>query len=228
MAKVGLLVIATNKYIQFVTPLWESVKQHFLPGHEVTMFVFTNRTDFVPEPGQVAIPQQHIAWPGPTLFRYNIFSGAKDKLQEQDYLFYCDADMRFVDTVGDEVLGDLVGTIHPGFFDKPRQAFTYETRPNSLAYVKPEEGTKYFAGGFNGGKTQNFLAMCEKLAHNIGEDYKRGVIAVWHDESHMNRYFIDNPPTVQLSPAYCYPESWSIPFEKRLLALDKNHKEIRS
>lgn len=228
MAKIGLLVIATNKYIQFVPPLWESAKKHLLAGHDVTMFVFTNRTDFVPEPGQVVIPQGHIPWPGATLFRYNIFVSAKPHLSEMDYLFYSDADMLFVDSVGDEVLGDLVGTIHPGFFNKPRSEFTYETNVVSRASVASHEGTTYFAGGFNGGTRTNFLAMCETLATNIAADYQKNHIAVWHDESHMNRYFIDNPPTVQLSPSYCYPESWSIPFNKKLLALDKNHAEIRS
>lgn len=228
MAKIGLLVIATNKYIKFVDPLWQSVKQHFLPGHETTMFVFTNMTDFVPEQGQVVIPQQHMAWPGPTLFRYNIFHGAREKLSQMDYLYYCDADMKFVDAVGDEILGYRVGTIHPGFFNRPRHEFTYETNINSTAFVPSYDGKKYFAGGFNGGTSKSYLEMCKVLSDRIADDYRRGVIAVWHDESHMNKYFIENPPTVELSPAYCYPESWNIPFDKKLLALDKNHKEIRS
>jgi hypothetical protein len=44
----------------------------------------------------------------------------------------------------------------------------------------------------------------------------------------MNRYFIDNQPTKILDPSYCYPESWNIPFNKKLLALDKNHSDVRS
>jgi len=44
----------------------------------------------------------------------------------------------------------------------------------------------------------------------------------------MNRYFIDNKPTKILSPSYCYGESMNIPFERRLIALDKNHSEVRS
>ena len=34
--------------------------------------------------------------------------------------------------------------------------------------------------------------------------------------------------TVILDPSYCYPESWDLPFPKRLLALDKHHEEIRA
>ncbi len=70
--------------------------------------------------------------------------------------------------------------------------------------------------------------MSNFLANNIDIDYSRGIIAVWHDESHMNRYFIDNSPTVILSPSYCYPENVNLSYTKRLLALDKNHQEIRS
>lgn len=227
--KIGLLTIATNKYIRFVDPLWESAKKHFLTNHDVTMFLFTDSVDYKPDSKQVIIPQQHLVWPGPTLFRYNVFDLNKDKLKEMDYLFYCDADMLFVNTVGDEVLGERVATNHPGFFQSARQTFTYETNPRSLAFVPQNKGTYYFAGGFNGGTSKEYLKMAEKLSENISEDYSKGIVAVWHDESHMNKYFIDNPPTVILSPSYCYPESWTLDakIEKRLLALDKNHKEMR-
>lgn len=228
--KVGLLVIATNKYIQFVQPLWESAKKHFLPGQDVRLFLFTDaqETPLKADPQVSIIFQKHMAWPGPTLFRYNVFLAAEEKLKEMDYLFYCDADMLFVDTVGEVVLSDRVATAHPGFYDKPRAAFTYETNPASLAAVGPSEGIQYFAGGFNGGTSQEYLKMCKVISENVIQDYKKNIVAVWHDESHMNRYFINNPPTRVLSPAYCYPESWNLPFEKRLLALDKNHKEMRS
>jgi histo-blood group ABO system transferase len=69
--------------------------------------------------------------------------------------------------------------------------------------------------------------MANKISENIDIDYSRNIIAVWHDESHMNRYFIDNKPTLILSPSYCYGESMNIPFIKKLVALDKNHQEIR-
>jgi histo-blood group ABO system transferase len=86
----------------------------------------------------------------------------------------------------------------------------------------------YFAGGFNGGSSIEFLKMCDKISTNIEKDLQNGYIAIWHDESHLNRYFLDNPPTKILDPGYCYPESWGLPFSKKLLALDKNHEEMRS
>ena len=70
--------------------------------------------------------------------------------------------------------------------------------------------------------------MAECIKKNIDIDLNNNIIAVWHDESHLNRYFIDNKPEIELSPSYCYPENWNLPFEKKLIALDKNHNEIRS
>jgi hypothetical protein len=35
-------------------------------------------------------------------------------------------------------------------------------------------------------------------------------------------------PTLELTPSYCYPESWDMPFDKKLLALDKDHEEYRN
>lgn len=229
--KIGLLVIATNKYTQFIPPLYKSVKKYFMNGHDVKMFVFTNGE--IPENDDIIrVEQEHLGWPGATLHRYSIFDKNKEILSEMDYLFYCDADMRFVASVGDEILPDkdsngLVGTQHPGFFNKRREDFTYEINPISTACIKKNEGKIYFAGGFNGGTSKAFLNMCEELKNNINKDLEKDFIAVFHDESHMNRYFKDTIPNKILSPSHCYPESWNIPFEKKLLALDKNHSEIR-
>lgn len=224
--RIGLLVIATNKYIQFVAPLWESAKKHFMPGHEVTMFVFTNQPA-VPD-GTTRIEQEHLEWPGTTLMRYHIFLKHEELLSQMDYLFYSDADMRFVDRVGDEALGDLVATIHPGFYNKSRHEYTYERRPESSAYMGPNDGFAYFAGGFNGGKTQEYLKMAHACRAMIDADAKKGIVPIWHDESAANRHFFLNPPTNVLTPSYCFPESWNhLPFKKRLLALDKNHKDMR-
>lgn len=224
--RIGILVIATNKYISFVAPLWESAKMHFMHGHEVTMFVFTNQPN-VPE-GTIRLEQEHLEWPGTTLMRYHIFLKHEERLKQMDYLYYSDADMRFVDSVGDEALGDLVATIHPGFYNKPRHEYTYERRPQSTACMAPHEGFAYYAGGFNGGRIKSFLEMANSCKSMIDIDGKNGIVPIWHDESVMNRYLYHNPPTNALSPSYCYPESASLPFKKRLLALDKNHKEIRS
>lgn len=228
MAKIGLLVIATGKYDQFIPPLYKSMKKYFMKGHDVKMFVFTDK-EMPKKDDLIVLKHKHEPWPNPTLKRYHVFDKYKNTLSEMDYLYYCDADMLFVNNVGDEILPDneseLVGTKHPAFFLGKRG--TYETNANSTAFVLNNEGKVYFAGGFNGGTSNAFLKMSEIIKNNVDKDLENQLIAVWHDESHINRYFIDNPPKV-LNPSYCYPESWNLPFEKKLLALDKNHTEIRS
>ena len=227
--KIGLLVIATNKYINFVGPLWESTKKFFMAGtpHRVTMFVFTNMPN-VPS-GTVRIEQEHLKWPGPTLMRYHMFCSHEEVLGTQDYLFYCDADMRFEGPVGAEILGELVATKHPGFWNQPYQVFSqsYENRTESQAYMPPGYGKVYFAGGFNGGRAGRFLDMAKQIKGWIDADLAKGIIAKWHDESYMNKYMTGNGPDVVLSPAYCYQEEAILPFPRKLVALHKNHTELR-
>lgn len=159
-----------------------------------------------------------------TLGRYEIFSDNSKLLDGMDYLFYADVDMRFVDYVGDEILGDLVATQHPGYFGREG---TPERNPISLAYINPSEKNQYFAGGFNGGSKISYLNMAKKISENIKTDYCKNYIAIWHDESHLNKYLLDNPPEVILSPSYCYGEDMNLPFNKKLIALNKNHGQLR-
>lgn len=227
MAKVGLLVIATNKYIRFIQPLLDSMRRWFLPGHEVTMFVFTD-AESTPA-GTVRLHQAHMPWPNPTLLRYHVFTDNAAALREMDYLFYSDADMRFENHVGDEVLGDLVVVRHPGFWDKPYPVVydSYEHRPESNAFVPRGKGGTYFAGGFNGGKRDKFMAMAIQIRAWVDDDLRRGIVAKWHDESYLNKYMTSQSPTV-LDPSYCYQEELRLPFPRKLVALYKNHGELRA
>jgi histo-blood group ABO system transferase len=226
--KIGLLVMATGKYIQFVEPLLKSADEHFCTDHDVTYFVFTDQEiDFFDKVQRsiVRIEQKRLGWPYDTLMRIPIYLKHKEAYIDCDYLFALDADMLFVDAVGSEILGELVATQHPGFVG---QRGTYETRKISTACVACSEGEQYFAGGFNGGSRDTCLHMYETIAKNIEIDLNKNFIALWHDESHINRYFIDHKPAVILDPSYCYPGCRKIPYEPKLMALDKNHKEMRS
>ena len=225
MKKVGLLLISTGRYHHFIQPLIESADTWFLNDMEVTYFLFTDSKEkYNSNRNIVYLEQEHKPWPSSTLFRYKIFYNKMEILSNMEYLYYCDIDMLFVDVVGNEILSERVATIHPGF---KGERGTPETRPESKACVLPNESMTYFAGGFNGGKTKAFLEMCKAIDLNIESDLTKGIIAVWHDESHLNRYMIDNPPTKILDPGYCYPEQVMIQYNKKLLALNKNHSELR-
>lgn len=239
MKPVALFAIATNKYIKYAKPLIESVDKYFLPSRQVVVYLFTNMEqqgmDLAEEyaAGRVKVRYvhtEHHPWPLMTLMRYEIFKGIKDMLEPFSHMFYCDVDMLFVDTVGEEVLTDgIMATAHPGFFNKPREMFTYETDSRSHACIRDDEGIYYFAGGFQGGSKEAYLTAINVCSDNIVTDLMCGRVAVWHDESHWNRFCIDHPPTRILHPGYCCPETWKhLPFPRKLLALDKNHEEMRS
>lgn len=219
MTKIGLLLVATGKYISFVEPLRDSVRKYLFTkkGYEVTIFVFTD-SKTVPS-GTVRLFQEHKKFPYPTLYRYHMFLKHKKQLANMDYLYYCDVDMKFVDKVGGEIIGDLVATLHPGYYGKGKEIYPYEKNPKSTAFV--DNGMYYFCGGFNGGKTKNYLAMAVTLKNYVDTDNKNGLVATWHDESYLNKYLVENPPTKILSPAYCFGD-YNLPFKPKILAIVKN------
>jgi len=225
--KIGVCLIATANYRMYVRPLLRSIRQNFLSGHQVTVFLFTDG-EVEAAPDLRVIPVKHSEWPGMAIRRYPIFREHAAILQEMDYLFYLDADMRVIGKVGEEILSDLTGTLHPGFHDKPRAKFTYERRPESTAWISPEEGTHYFCGAFQGGSATSYLQAACTMAERIDADEAKGITAVWHDESHWNRYMIDQKPTLILSPSYCwYPDGRSKDFEGKIAVVLKDAAAMR-
>lgn len=229
--KVGLISIATGKYISLLPSLMTSARGRFLPKHEVQHLVFSNHP---PLPGldQNAgwFPIPHLPWPLVTLLRYHYILQQEDWLLDHfDYLYYLDVDMRIEDIVGDEILGELVAVQHPCFWDKPASKCPFERRPQSSACVYAFCGNeKYHQGSFQGGRTEHWLGAARTIRDRINRDLDNRVIAIWHDESHWNKVLTETPPAVSLSPAYSYPEAMQLPFPRKITALDKNHQEIRA
>ena len=230
--KILILTIATNKYIQFVERLYDNIEENFLNGHDIQGLLFTEHD--VETSDNIKVSQiEHEDWPMPTLKRYNYFIKEKEFISQFDYCYYFDVDMGIVGKVGDEILGDLVATMPPYQSFYPKEQRTYDRNPQSHAYVpQGKEGELYYAGGFNGGSTEKFLEMSKVIAERVTDDLQRGVIALWHDESQMNRYLIDNPPTLSLTPSYCFAEEQmqnpDYPYEAKIIALKKDHDELRS
>lgn len=215
-----------------------SAEQFFLPNQEKKYFVFTDAEEIYAEenPNVVKIYQGFLGWPYDTLMRFDIFSKVQAHLEKCEYLFFINANMRFLDIVGNEVLpGDendgLMAVLHPYFWNARAVDFTYDRNIRSLAYIEPGAGNHYFMGGFNGGKSASYLKLINTLRDNIEADLNNGVIALWHDESHLNKYLLDKHPLV-LSPEYGFPEGLNIPFKTRVIILDKNklggHSFLRS
>lgn len=239
---IGIFTIATGKYIKFIEPLYKGIRDNFLTNYKKLYVLFTDCDDQIISDISknlnieiLLIKIKRKGFPGDTLYRYHYFSSIKEKLNKfnLDFVYYFDADMLVIDNVGEEVLPTatkkLVVTAHPGFYATNNQLGTPETNNKSTAFIDNNKFRHcYYAGGFNGGKYEDFMNMCFHIKKNIDIDDLNNIIAIWHDESHLNCFLSNYQNDIKiLLPSYCYPESWNLPYKKKILALDKNHKEIR-
>jgi len=224
--KICIITIATGQYIQFVENLLEKISQYFLADIEcnVSCLLFTdNEMEYYSDNIKVS-NVLHRPWPEPALKKYNYINSESEYLKNFDYLYLFDADVSIVDNVGEEVLQDLVGVLHPYKIMEQKQVYPYEKRKESTAYVSDDKHDKYYAAAFVGGKSINFLKMAKIISERVDVDEQNGIIAKWHDESHLNKYFNQNPP-IALSPSYMFPEELignkQYPFQPKIVALKK-------
>lgn len=247
---IGLLLISTGQYDQFLQPLIDSVNRHFFPDDDIIIYLFGDKEKYsfkLPARISIIVTQiKHEPWPAGTLFRYKHFDNASRKMEFTNYLFYLDADMILVGDVTDEILfkdgdkADIIVTRHPGFYNNSDWG-SHNCSEWSKAYLRPDERHRYVAGGFQGGETGRFLEMVEILAHNIDDDYKRGVIAEHNDENHIN-WFVNkhvnqhftNWVVKDLTPSYCMVQGTEareqfglMNLDPIIIAIDKNHEELR-
>ena len=231
---IGILLICTGKYDQFVKPLIDSLEGNFLPGVKKRYYLFTDRDHVDSRATHIKIERK--GFPGDTLYRFHHFLKIEDQLREEtQFLYYSDVDMLCVDRVGEEVLPTitkpLVATAHPGYYLV--SLGTPESNPVSTAYIDPREYRPcYWAGGFSGGETSEYLKLAKQIKSNVDSDSEKNYVAVWHDESHLNRYLTSNLEKVKsLNPSYCYSHSHCSGkpgVTPKIIALDKNHSEVRS
>jgi hypothetical protein len=223
---IAILYICTGKYDVFWEDFYRSCEKFFLNEHRKHYFVFTDSSSIYAEDNPVVnkIYQENLGWPGNTLFRYKVFKSIEENLLQFEYIFFFNANVEFLESINAEILPrdeGLVVVQHPGFFNKTNLDFTYERNPKSLAYIPFGEGNVYICGGVNGGKAKEFINLINSINENTDKDYEVGIIAKWHDESHINRYILSHQYKL-LNPSYAYPDGWNIPFEKKVLIRDKN------
>lgn len=226
MPKIAILYICTGRYVYFWKIFFPHAEKYLFPGIKKNYFVFTdNNIEFSNISHVIRIEQTQLDWPHITLKRFHIFSKIAKILENYDYIFFINANMIPQKIIGSEILptinDGLLVTSHPGFFNKIPTEYPYERNPISTAYIPFDQGKHYVCGGFNGGWAKNYLDMIKKLKNNIEKDERNGAIALWHDESHLNNYILNHSYKL-LDPSYAYPEGWQLPFDKKILILDKS------
>lgn len=191
-----------------------SAEQHFMLGLRVTYYVFTDLPDKVPKI-QLA-PQRSLKviqvlkqsnWQDISMMRMKSIS---DTIESEirdccDYVFCFDVDQEFKGRFGSEALGESVALLHAHFYKLPKERFTYDRNPKSKAFM--ETGDFYYHAAIFGGLLENVKNLTDSCYLNIMEDKTNGVEALWHDESHLNKYFWSYKPSRLLSPEYCWDQT---------------------
>lgn len=221
--RIGVLVTVDSARLVQLASWLRSVRRNFLPGHDVSVILFTDgEYEDTSDLRVINIATSH----EPELTRYSWFAEHSDDLQGYDYLYHLDLNTRVQVAVGEEIFGNLVGVEHPWYFDKTRRDFLYETRKESSACVEPDEGERYFYVRLQGGNPNAFLQASKVIAERIETDRARGITARWKDEAHWNRYLIDHPPSVVLSPAYCcFPDGCNGAFDPKIVIDEKSKRK---
>ena len=233
---VGIVFIGTGKYFHYFDRFYESISDLFLPGVKKTFYVFSDGVGphIYQYENVVPLPTPAQKWPFTTLYRFRYLKNSHELWRNTSHMVYFDADtLVFSEILGSELFAPdkpLFGVQHPGRFSGMRAPF--EKNPKSRACVGENDDLQtYWQGCFWGGRSEEFLNLCNELSSRTDHDLAEGIIAKWHDESHLNKYFIENKNIVKtLHPGYAYPESFSESFgyEKKIIHLDKNHAYMRN
>ena len=214
---VAIIFIGTYRYLYFLHTYYGAAEEKLFPGVDKHFYVFTDGDlgGDIPD-NMTIIDQEHLPFPYITLYRFDIINRAMKMIEKHDYLLFLDADTQVVDTVEfDEVFvkgKPLTGVHHPCHALKmePHTKFpgAFETNPASKCAIKPgEDISMYWQGCLWGGRMKEAKKLVQELDHRVKVDEENGIIAVWHDESQINRYFMDNRKRVHtLNPQYAYPE----------------------
>lgn len=112
---VALLACATGGYKQFIAPMIASARKHFLASCcDLRFVIFTDNTqhEALQHDDVVGLPRNHGGWPDASLGRTASYVAHAQQYAWADYVFAADIDVKFTRSIGSEILGHTVGTLH--------------------------------------------------------------------------------------------------------------------
>lgn len=242
----GLLTLVVGTYARFVRRFLSSAETHFLPDQRVTYYILTDNPHSLDPPIKLG-PERQLRvvpiaeLPGWERLAYRRMALLAEAIRNQissdvEYIFCADIDQEFVAPVGEEILGELVATLHPELYGMPRNTFPYEIEQVSSARVDENEGDYYYTSELYGGLVSEIYRLARACSLLILQDQANGIMARGLEESYLNRYLINHRPTCLLSPEYSWWDSAlaaDVPVQRLLSlgrqceALDKQKREER-
>ena len=227
--KIAVAFIGTGKYLNFLEEYYETFNDKFQPNDEKHFFVFTDgeigdapdnitvvdikedadikQSDYDPS-NWYQLMHQSVGG----LRRFSIIKMVEDQLKNFDWFVFIDADMFCVETVEDffDETKPYFGVQHPTFdssWSRNTGATPHERNKLSVTYVDPsEDDGVYLQGCVWGGRVPEVINMIDELDRRVKEDVEKNVLARAHDESHLNRFRLDNKDQFHvLHPRFAFP-----------------------
>lgn len=201
MMRIAIMYICTGKYEKFWDKFYQTSEKFFYPEIDKHYFVFTESERVMSQKfdNVFYIYQKKSGWPYDTLLRFHWFSMVQDQIEKYDYCYYCNANSVFVQKVTPDIIPlptrekPIILWCHTAHYDHySSNDITTEKNPKSTAYVGENVFCRSHGGGFFGGTGEGFLKMTLELRDNIQKDLNAGIIAVWHDQSHIIKYGSDH------------------------------------
>ena len=214
--KIGILYIGIGRYACFWREFYNSCEMFLLPEGEKHYYVFTDKDEIQPGERVMVFHQDDMGWPCNSLMRFKMFNRIKDLLQENDYLFFFNANAQVVIPVqAQDILPEAEDYSALCIEDNPAK-MSFESRPASAAYVSNQEATHYFSGALNGGKCEAYLKLIETCEKIVDTDLRNGLMPLWHDESVLNAFLFGKSVKV-MTREMGKPGNWSEPRHAKII-----------
>ena len=226
---IGILYIGIGPYYLLWEDFFRSAEKYLFPRQDKIFYLFTDQEVIPPPFGKDPVRvlrQEDLGGYRNTLYRFHMFWKYREALSECDYLFFFNGDTVFKRPVAWEELlpsaeeGFLTGLSWHIYFVKRPDEFPYDRNPESAAYIPDGQGTYYYQGGLNGGRTAEYLALTEACMRMVEHDQEKGLVAKVNDESHLNKYLLDRRVKT-LGTVYGRPERWFFPLFPKIIFRDK-------
>ncbi len=229
---VDIIFIGTGSYINFLPRFYKSITDNFCTDCSKKFHIFTdstnlNVTDYT---NSNFYKIEHEKWPYITLKRFNFLKQYLDQFKGE-YCFFIDSDMEPVKAFK---LSDLkldkkyVGVMHPGELTAGINYYknsSLEKNLNSAAYFASDDLKTYFQGCLWGGTQEGFKHIITELTNAVNSDLAKDIVAIWHDETHLNKFLNKNYENVNiLHPQFAYPEKWKLNCTPVIIHKDKDSK----
>ena len=193
MGIINILVLASGaRHSAFAKKMIASVEKYFCTDISKRFIIFTDDPkSFMGFNESTIVKIDHLPKPLVTLMRFHYFLRVKDLIGDGDLVYYIDSDMEIVKNINIEEIkpnqeNQYVAVQHP---------WSLTQKDNDIMVCRNEESTAfvqniktYYQGCFYGAQKKDFYKLVDECNYNINKDLDNRLIAVWHDESHLNKY----------------------------------------